>query len=334
MRIAINGMGRIGRCVTRLLRDAQGLDLVAINDPGDHDQLIHLLRFDSTHGVIDGVNFEDGVLRFGRQTVQLLSEREPSALPWAELDIDLVIDCSGRFTRRESALGHCEAGAKQVLVSAPCADAELTVVFGVNHHLIKGDEKVISAASCTTNCLAPVIAAVDEHYGITGGVMTTIHAVTNDQRLLDLPHPKDRRRARSALTNIIPTSTGAARALALVFPDSNWAIDGLSVRVPVIDVSLVDLAVRTEKSPGVEDVNALFKDLASRRAFDGALAVSAEERVSSDFLGHPASSVVDLPLTAVASDGLLRIVSWYDNEWGFSNRVIDLARHLKGLESA
>ncbi len=332
MRIAINGFGRIGRCVARLLRDQDGIELVAINDPGDHGQLVHLLRFDSTHGVIDGVNHDGETLRVGRQRARLYSERDPKSLPWGDLEIDLVIEASGRFTKKASAAGHLEAGARRVLVSAPCADADRTIVYGVNHDQIQADDTVISAASCTTNCLAPLVAALDEAYGILGGVMTTIHAVTNDQRLLDLPHPKDRRRARAALSNIIPTSTGAARALKLVFPDASWSIDGLSVRVPVLDVSLVDLAVRTKAQPTPADVQELFRDLASRRAFNGALAVSAEDRVSSDFLGHPASSVVDLPLVSAASDGMLRVVSWYDNEWGFSNRVLDLARHLNGLE--
>ena len=334
MRVAINGMGRIGRCVIRLLRDVEDIDLVAINDPGDHGQLVHLLRYDSAHGRVDGVQFDDGVLSFGRQRVKMLSERDPAQLPWASLDIDVVLEVSGRFTQRDLAFGHCHAGAKRVLVGAPCTDADQTVVFGVNHHLLSGEERVISAASCTTNCLAPIVAALDEHYTITGGVMTTIHAVTNDQHLLDLPHSKDRRRARSAFTNIIPTSTGAAKALKLIFPDVPWSIHGLSMRVPVIDVSLVDFVVRTEGNPSAEEVNALFRELASKRAFAGALAVSNDDGVSSDFLGHPASSIVDLPLTSVGSDGLLRVVSWYDNEWGFSSRVVDLMRHLRGVEVA
>jgi len=334
MRVAINGMGRIGRCVIRILRDVEDIDLVAINDPGDHEQLVHLLRYDSTHGIADGVKHQDGVLRFGRHVVKMLAQRNPADLPWSDLGIDLVIEVSGHFTKRELAIGHCHAGAKRVLVGAPCADADKTVVFGVNHTELRGDEKVISSASCTTNCLAPIVAALDEHYALTGGVMTTIHAVTNDQHLLDLPHSKDFRRARSAFTNIIPTSTGAARALQLVFPDATWAIDGLSMRVPVIDVSTVDLVVRTEKQPDASAVIELFRDLASRRAYSGALAVCADERVSSDFLGHPASSIVDLPLTSVGSDGLLRVVSWYDNEWGFSSRVVDLIRYLRGMEAA
>ena len=334
MRVAINGMGRIGRCVIRLLRDVEDIDLVAINDPGDHRQLVHLLKYDSTHGVVDGVSHEDGVLKFGRQVVKMLSQRDPAELPWNDLGIDLVIEVSGHFTKRELAVAHCDAGAQKVLVGAPCTDADKTVVFGVNHKELRGDEQVISSASCTTNCLAPIVAALDEHYTLTGGVMTTIHAVTNDQRLLDLPHSKDLRRARSAFTNIIPTSTGAARALLSVFPDAKWSIHGLSMRVPVIDVSMVDLVVRTEAQPDADTVNTLFRDLASRRAFAGALAVCADERVSSDFLGHPASSIVDLPLTSVGSDGLLRVVSWYDNEWGFSSRVVDLMRYLRGMEAA
>jgi glyceraldehyde 3-phosphate dehydrogenase len=332
MRIAINGFGRIGRCITRLLRDNDALDLVAINDPGDHEQLVHLLRYDSTHGLVDGVNFSDSTLRFGRQKALMFSERDPAKLPWASLDIDLVIEASGYFTKRHLAQAHIDAGAARVLVSAPCADADGTIVYGVNHTNLGPDDKVISAASCTTNCLAPLVAALDQAYGLLGGVMTTVHAVTNDQRLLDLPHASDRRRARSALSNIIPTSTGAARALKLVFPEASWTMDGLSIRVPVLDVSLVDLAVRTEAQPNADEVRELFIDLASRRAFNGALAVCADDRVSSDFLGHPASSVVDLPLIATASDGMLRVVSWYDNEWGFSNRVVDIALHLKATE--
>jgi len=333
MRIAINGFGRIGRCVARLLRNADDLTLVAINDPGDHGQLAHLLRFDSTHGPIDGVSLADGKLQVGTQSAQMFAEFKPADLPWGELGIDLVIEASGHFTKRDAAAGHLAAGAKRVLVAAPCAGADRTVVYGVNHEQIQADDLVVSAASCTTNCLAPIVAALDEAYGITGGVMTTIHAVTNDQRLLDLPHPKDRRRARAAISNIIPTSTGAAKALKVVFPDVNWSIDGLSVRVPVLDVSLVDLSLRTEKEPNADEVNALLVDKAARRAFGGALAVSSDERVSGDFLGHPASSVVDLPLTATASDGMLRVVAWYDNEWGFSNRVLDIARYLDAMEA-
>jgi glyceraldehyde 3-phosphate dehydrogenase len=328
MRIAINGFGRIGRCVTRLLRDEPTLDLVAVNDPGDHDQLLHLLRFDSTHGSIDGVTRQQGGFRLGRQSPTLLRATDPATLPWGDLGVDLVIEASGRFSRAELAAKHIDAGARRVLVSAPSAGAEATIVYGVNHRQLSGDERIISAASCTTNCLAPIIAALDEAYTLTSGVMTTIHAVTNDQRLLDLPHPTDKRRARAALTNIIPTSTGAAKALKLVFPDANYEIDGLSIRVPVLDVSLVNLAVRSVARPSADAVRERFIDLATRRAFSGALAVSAEERVSSDFLGHPASSVVDLPLISTASDGLLRVVAWYDNEWGFSGRVVDIARHL------
>jgi glyceraldehyde 3-phosphate dehydrogenase len=333
MRVAINGFGRIGRCVARLLRDQDSIELVAINDPGDHGQLVHLLRFDSTHGVIDGVHQDGDTLRVGRQSARLFGERDPKVLPWGELEIDLVIEASGHFAQRDLAAGHLEAGARRVLVSAPCGGADRTIVFGVNHDQIQSADSVLSAASCTTNCLSPIVAALDQAYGILGGVMTTIHAVTNDQRLLDLPHPKDRRRARSALNNIIPTSTGAARALKLVFPEADWAIDGLSVRVPVLDVSLVDLAVRTKVQPQAAEVQELFRDLATRRAFDGTLAVSADERVSTDFLGHPASSIVDLPLIATASDGMLRVVSWYDNEWGFSSRVVDIALYLKVMES-
>ena len=258
MRVAINGFGRIGRCIARLLRAQDRIELVAINDPGDHGQLVHLLRYDSTHGVIDGVEHDGDILRIGSQRAQLFAERDPKDLPWGELKIDLVIESSGYFTRRDLAAGHLEAGARRVLVSAPCAEADRTIVFGVNHDLLQAGDRVVSAASCTTNCLSPIVAALDEAYGILGGVMTTIHAVTNDQRLLDLPHPKDRRRARSALNNIIPTSTGAARALKLVFPDADWSIDGLSVRVPVLDVSLVDLAVTTKAQPQATEVKELM----------------------------------------------------------------------------
>lgn len=327
MRIAINGLGRIGRCVARLLADDTRVDLVAVNDPGDHDQLVHLLRFDSAHGRCPEARRTESGFTVGRQKPVLLSEFEPAKLPWAEMGIDVVLECSGRFTARDQAAGHLQAGATRVVVSAPAKGADQTIVFGINQGKIGPGDQVISNASCTTNCLAPVVQIIDETFGIVRGAVNTIHAVTNDQRLLDLPHPKDYRRARAAITNIVPTSTGAAKALQLVFPDAAWEIHGMAVRVPVIDVSMIDLVVETSRPVSVESANAAFKEAATGR-LAGVLDVEDEPVVSSDLLGNPFSSTVDLQLTACNGDHMLRVVSWYDNEWGFSNRVVDLVHYL------
>jgi glyceraldehyde 3-phosphate dehydrogenase len=331
LRIAINGFGRIGRCLVRLLADAEDLELVAINDPGDHDQLVHLLAYDSAHGPIEGVERRPDGFSLGQQSPQLLAEFDPAKLPWAALGIDLVIEASGRFTARDKAAAHLEAGAARVVVSAPSSGADKTIVYGVNQHGIESDDQVISAASCTTNCLAPVMAVLDRTFGVVGGAMTTVHSVTNDQRLLDLPHPKDLRRARAAISNIIPTSTGAASALKLVFPKATWSLDGMAVRVPVIDVSLVNLVVRFERPASAEAINDALREAAAEGALRGVLAVSDDPCVSSDYLNNPHSSIVDSGLTSVGADGTVRICSWYDNEWGFSSRVLDLVRYLDGV---
>ncbi len=327
MRIAMNGFGRIGRCIARLLADEPNLDLIAVNDPGDHDQLVHLLRYDSAHGRCDAAQRTADGFELGRQSPRLLSEFEPEKLPWKDLGIDLVLECSGRFTARDLAAKHLEAGAGRVIISAPGKDADATIVFGINQHLIQEETLVLSNASCTTNCLAPVVSVLDAAFGIAGGTLTTVHAVTNDQRLLDLPHPKDYRRARAAIANIVPTSTGAAKALKLVFPDAPWSIHGMAVRVPVIDVSMIDLVITTRHPVTVEAANQAFREAASG-SLSGVLAVEEDPVVSSDLLGTTPSSIVDLGLTATNGDHLLRVVSWYDNEWGFSARMVDLARYL------
>ena len=328
MRIAMNGFGRIGRCVARLLADDPHIDLVAVNDPGDHDQLVHLLRYDSAHGRdLRAERTADG-FRIGRQAPQMLAEFAPERLPWKALGIDVVLECSGHFTSREGAKKHLDAGAKRVVISAPGKGVDATIVYGLNQHLLTPDTQVISNASCTTNCLAPVVKVIDDTFGIEAGTLTTVHAVTNDQRLLDLPHPKDYRRARAAIANIVPTSTGAAKALKLVFPEAAWSIHGMAVRVPVIDVSMIDLVVTTRLPVTVEAVNTAFKS-AAENSLAGVLAVEEDPVVSSDLLGTTHSSIVDLGLTATNGDHLLRVVSWYDNEWGFSARMVDLTHFLR-----
>jgi glyceraldehyde 3-phosphate dehydrogenase len=317
--------------MVRLLAEAEDIDLVAVNDPGDHEQLVHLLAYDSAHGSVAGVERRADGFSLGRQSPQLLAEFDPAKLPWAELRVDLVIEASGRFTARDQAAAHLEAGAGRVLVSAPSKGADKTIVFGVNQGTIGADDRVISAASCTTNCLAPIMAVIDRSFGVVGGAMTTIHSVTNDQSLLDLPHAKDLRRARAAISNIIPTSTGAAQALQLVFPEAKWSLDGMAVRVPVIDVSLVNLIVHFERPATAETVNDALRKAAGEGALVGVLDVSDEPCVSTDYLNNPHSSIVDAALTSVAADGTVRICSWYDNEWGFSSRVLDIARWVDGV---
>tara|TARA_B100000674_G_scaffold498329_1_gene536068 strand:+ start:1842 stop:2846 length:1005 start_codon:yes stop_codon:yes gene_type:complete len=330
MRIAMNGFGRIGRCVARMFAEDETVELVAINDPGDHDQLVHLLRYDSAHGrCLEAERTSEG-FRLGRQSPRLLAEYEPSKLPWKELNIDVVLECSGRFTTREMAAKHLDAGAERVVISAPGKNADATIVFGINQHLVTSDRRVLSNASCTTNCLAPVVKVLDDSFGIVAGTLTTVHAVTNDQRLLDLPHPKDYRRARAAIANIVPTSTGAASALKLVFPEAEWAIHGMAVRVPVIDVSMIDLVITTKAPVTVERVNDAFRQ-AAQSDLAGVLRVEDDPIVSSDLIGTSHSSIIDAGLTATNGDHLLRVVSWYDNEWGFSARMVDLVHHIGRL---
>ncbi len=329
MRIGINGFGRIGRNVFRaaLSRDAN-LEIVAVNDLTDAETLAHLLKYDSVHGSLGAdVKAESGAIRVDGQKVQVLAERDPAALPWGDLGVDLVIESTGRFTKRNDAEKHLQAGAKKVIITAPAKEEDLTVVMGVNHHLYDGTRHhILSNASCTTNCLAPVAKVLLENFGIRRGLMTTVHSYTNDQQILDLPH-KDLRRARAAAESIIPTTTGAARAVSLVLPELQGKLNGMAIRVPTPNVSLVDLVVELERSTSAEEINQTLK-AAAEGDLKGILAYSEEPLVSRDYNGDPHSSTVDALSTMVIDEKLAKVLAWYDNEWGYSNRVVDLALHI------
>jgi glyceraldehyde 3-phosphate dehydrogenase len=329
-RVAINGFGRIGRNVLRVasLSGVSDLDFVAVNDLTDTRTLGHLLKYDSVHGRFPGTvePHPDGVHVNGR-TIKVLSERDPTKLPWKDLGIDYVLESTGHFTDRDGAAKHLAAGARKVVISSPGKKEDITIVYGVNH--TKYDpaaHHVISNASCTTNCLVPVVQVIRERFGFVRGFMTTVHAYTNDQNILDLPH-KDLRRARAAAMSIIPTTTGAAKATALVIPELKGKIDGVALRVPTADVSLVDLTCITEKTTTADEVNAAFR-AAAAGALTGVLAVSDEPLVSVDFTGNLMSSTVDSQLTTVLEGNLVHVSSWYDNEMGYSARCVDLLRYL------
>jgi glyceraldehyde 3-phosphate dehydrogenase len=325
-RVTINGFGRIGRLSFRAFLEAgrNDLEFVAINDLGSADMNALLLEFDSVHGRFPGeVTVGDGRLKVGGQDVAVLSEANPEKLPWGELGVDIVMECTGRFTTRETAAQHLKAGAKRVLVSAPCSEADRTVVYGVNSDQLTQQDHVVSNASCTTNCLAPVAEVLDKTVGIERGYMTTIHAYTGDQRTVDTLH-KDPRRARASAVNLIPTSTGAAKAVGLVLPALKGKLDGASIRVPVPNVSLIDLTFQSGRPTSVEEINAaLIK--AADGPLDGVLGINDKPLVSSDFNHDPLSSVFDVTGTQVIDSTFCRVVAWYDNEWGFSNRMSDTA---------
>ncbi len=326
VRVAINGFGRIGRAVFRIIaeRPDAGIEVVAINDLADGDVLAYLLKNDSVMGQFAGdVHTADGVMTAGGHTVQMLFEPDPTKLPWAELNVDVVVEATGIFRTREKAAMHIEAGAKKVLLTVPAKDeVDATVVLGVNGDSLEPGDQVISNASCTTNCLAPVAKVLNDSFGLKRGVMTTVHAYTNDQRLADVPH-SDLRRARAATENIIPTTTGAARAVGLVLPELAGKLDGMAMRVPVPDGSIVDLVVELESDVTVEQVNAAMKAAADGE-LEGVLQYSEEPLVSTDIIGNPYSSIFDANATQVMDGRFVKIVSWYDNEWGYSNRVVDL----------
>ncbi len=330
IRIAINGFGRIGRCVTRVLFDrAHDLELVAVNDLTDARTLAHLLRYDSSHGRWPRhVEVEEGALRIDDRLLRVLSEADPARLPWDELGVDLVLECTGRFRTREKASAHLRAGAKRVLISAPGgSDVDATFVYGVNHDRYDPEaHRVVSNASCTTNCLAPVAKVLHEHFGILAGHMITVHSYTNDQRILDLPH-KDLRRARAAALSMIPTTTGAAKAIGLVLPELKGRLDGSAVRVPTANVSIVALTVQVERPTSTEQVNEALR-AAAEGPMKGVLGYETEPLVSVDYNGDPRSSIVDAAQTQVVGGSLVQVQAWYDNEWGFSNRMVDMARLL------
>jgi glyceraldehyde 3-phosphate dehydrogenase len=329
MRIGINGFGRIGRLTYRALRRSdRDLDLVAVNDLTDAATLAHLFKYDSVHGRFDGdVAVGDGKLVVAGDEFQVLSERDPTKLPWGDLGVDVVIESTGRFKDREQAAQHLAAGAKKVIVSAPAKGADITVVVGVNDDRIEAGHDVLSNASCTTNCLAPVAKVILATAGWVHGLMTTTHAYTASQHVVDSPD-KDLRRARAAALSLIPTTTGAARATALVLPELAGKIDGTAIRVPTPNVSLVDLTVEVERATTAEALNAAFRAAAGGE-LEGILAVSDEPLVSIDFVSSSYSSIVDAPTTAVIDGTLVKVFSWYDNEMGFSTRLLDLAERLR-----
>lgn len=324
IRVAINGYGRIGRNVLRALYESgkrEKIQIVGINDLGDANLNAHLTKYDSVHGVFNGtVKVEGDKMVVNGDEIRITSERDPSKLPWGELKVDVVYECTGIFTTKEKASAHLAAGAKKVIISAPGTEVDATVVFGVNNSVLKSTDTVISNASCTTNCLAPIAKVLNDKFGIVQGSMTTIHAYTNDQVLSDVFH-KDIYRARSATQSMIPTTTGAAKAVGLVLPELKGKLDGISVRVPTINVSLVDLNVLVEKDVSVEAINAAMKE-ASEKEMPGVLAYCDEPLVSVDFNHNPHSSNYDSLQTKVYGKWV-KVLSWYDNEWGFSNRMLD-----------
>jgi glyceraldehyde 3-phosphate dehydrogenase len=332
VRIAISGFGRIGRNVLRALVEARRKDLavIAINDLFSAKDNAHLLRHDSVHGRFPGeVKVDGDSIDVGSGPIKVLAERDPRKLPWKALDIDIVMECTGIFTDRDKAAAHLEAGAKRVLVSAPSKGADLTVVYGVNHDKLAPEHKVVSNASCTTNCLAPVAKVLNDLVGIKSGFMTTIHAYTNDQNVLDQAH-KDMRRARAAAVNMIPTSTGAAAAVGLVLPELKGKLDGTAIRVPTPNVSVVDLKFIPGRETSVDEVNKAMEH-ASKQQLKGILDVTAEPLVSIDFNHCPASATFDLTQTQIVDGRLVRVLAWYDNEWGFSNRMADTAAAMGKL---
>jgi glyceraldehyde 3-phosphate dehydrogenase (phosphorylating) len=329
-RIAINGFGRIGRCIVRaaIERGEKDLEFVFINDITDTKTLAHLLKYDSVHGTFAGeVKATEKSLVVNGKEIQITAIKSPSELPHAANKIDLVLECTGLFTAREKAEDHLKGGAPRVLLSAPGKGADITIAYGINHEkLDKAKHKIISNASCTTNCLVPVAKVLLEGFGIKRGLMTTVHSYTNDQNLLDLPH-KDLRRARAAALSMIPSTTGAAKAVAEVIPELKGKLHGTAVRVPTPNVSLVDLTVELEKAATAESINAAFK-AAAQGKLKGVLQYSDEPTVSVDYTGNPHSSIFDATSTFVIDNTFAKVFAWYDNEWGFSNRMVDVAKYL------
>ena len=329
IRVGVNGFGRIGRNFFRAAV-AQGADIefVAVNDLGSLEQMAHLLKYDSVMGRLDAdVRAVTGGIRVGDHTIKVLSERNPSDLPWGDLGVDVVVESTGIFTDRAKAALHLDGGAPRVIVSAPSNGADLTVVFGVNHRdFKKSQHKVISNASCTTNCFVPLVKVLDDAFGVTEGLMTTVHAYTGDQSLVDGPH-SDLRRARGAAINIIPTSTGAARATSLVMESMKGRLDGTALRVPVPTGSITDFTANLKTKASVADINAAFADAARRGALKGILKYTEDPIVSSDIVGDPHSSIFDAGMT-MSMGKMVKVCSWYDNEWGYSNRLVDLVRHV------
>lgn len=324
VKIAINGFGRIGRLVFRAGYKNKNVEFVAVNDLADAKTLAHLLKYDSTHGILDAdVKAAGGFITVDGKEIKTFSAREPETLPWKDLDVDVVLESTGKFTDREGAGKHIEAGAKKVVVSAPAKNPDVTFVLGVNEEVYdKNKHHIISMGSCTTNCLAPIVKILHQEFGVEYGLMTTIHAYTNDQVVQDEPH-RDLRRARAAALSMIPTTTGAARAIAEVIPEMKGKLDGLAIRVPTPNVSLVDFVVTLSRKTDKNEINEKFREYA-KGAMKGILMCSEEELVSCDFNGNKHSSIVDMPNTSVIGGKMAKILAWYDNEWGFSNRMLEL----------
>jgi glyceraldehyde 3-phosphate dehydrogenase len=330
VRVGINGFGRIGRNVFRAAQESSAdIEIVAVNDITDSKTLAHLLKYDSVYGRFPGeVEETGGSLSVDGREIRVLSERDPAALPWGDLGADVVIESTGFFTKRDDAAKHLSAGAQKVIISAPATDPDVTLVLGVNDDAYDPDQHhIISNASCTTNCLGPVARVLHDAVGIERGIMTTIHAYTADQNLQDGPH-KDLRRARAAAANLVPTSTGAAKAIGLVVPELDGKLNGIAVRAPVITGSVVDLVCEVSRNTSAEEVNAAFAQQADSGRFEGILQYSEDPIVSSDIVTSSYSSVFDAPLTMVIDEKLVKVVAWYDNEWGYSNRVVDLAQRV------
>jgi glyceraldehyde 3-phosphate dehydrogenase len=334
-RIAINGFGRIGRLVFRhIMEDNNGLEVVAINDIAPLENLAYLLRYDSVHNKPkQTISTQDGILRWGSKDVRFLSERDPADLPWEEMKVDLAIEASGLFTKREDASKHLKAGARRVLVTAPAKGADITICMGVNNEKYKPDEhKIVSNASCTTNCLAPVAKVLDDTFGIKTGFLTTVHAYTSSQAIVDAPNKK-MRRGRSAAVSIVPTTTGAAIATTKVLPQLEGKMDGLAMRVPVADGSIIDFVAETEKPVTVDKVNQAFRE-AAENGMKGILGITEDELVSADIIDSTFSALVDAQSTMTLGEHTVKVLAWYDNEWGYARRVVDLALHMVGAANS
>jgi glyceraldehyde 3-phosphate dehydrogenase len=332
-KIAINGFGRIGRTIMRIAKLRKHYDVVAVNDLASPDQLAYAFKYDSTHGVFPGeVSFDGDIMEIDGDKFKVLSERDPAKLPWKELGVDYVIESSGAFRHLTDLQKHIDGGAKRVVLTVPCKDPlDATLVSGVNDHVVTPSSTIISNASCTTNCAAPLTMVLHDSFGIRRGLLTTVHAYTSGQRLIDSPHASDKRRSRNAATNIVPTSTGAAKAIGLVMPELAGKLDGLAMRVPIPDGSIVDLVVELDSDATVESINVAMQ-AAALGPMKGILQYSIDEIVSSDIIGNSHSSIFDSLLTQVMQDRMVKVVSWYDNEWGYSTRVEELVQRLAQMD--
>ncbi len=328
VKVAINGFGRIGRCAARIITKRDGVELVAVNDTSKREMTKTLLKYDSVHGKFDEIVkiLEDDYMQIGSQKVKFFSDRDPNNLKFAECGADVVLECTGALLTQEKAMPHIKRGVKKVVFSAPAKDDTPTFVMGVNSDKYNGEE-IISNASCTTNALAPIVKLLNDTFSIEKGLMTTIHSYTNDQNLLDVKHKKDLRRARAAAVNIIPTTTGAAKAIGLVLPELNGKLQGLAVRVPTPDVSMIDLSVEVRKDVSLDELKKVVKD-ASDGSYKGYIGIDEEKLVSSDFVGESVSTIIPLDLLQVVDGNLIKVMSWYDNEWGYSERLVDMAEYV------